>query len=147
MHQYLMKNNRPKLDIINMLLEDCIMAYPVSSFIISVYQQYQKRGWLTKKQLQGLYDKSSKINGVLPGRLAALESIIKSMPNRDRSDLPENAPMFERDKSVGELLAEILEKYPHHKRVLFIKARYENDEAITPTEIAELNKFKKLLLK
>lgn len=142
-----MKNNRPKLDIINMLLEDCIMAYPVSSFIISIYQQYQRRGWLTKKQLEGLYDKSAKINGVLPGRLAALESIIKSMPNRDRSELPENTPMYERDESVGQILDEILVKYPQHKRVLFLKARYENDQVITPTEIAELNKFKKLLLK
>ncbi|MEO6948313.1 MAG: hypothetical protein ABI123_01680 [Ginsengibacter sp.] len=142
-----MYKNKPKLDIINMLLEDCIMAYPVSSFIISIYQQYQKRGWLTKKQLEGLYDKSAKINGVLPGRLAALESIIKSMPNRDRSDLPENTPMFQRDESVGQIIDEILVKYPQHKRVLFLKARYENDQIIIPSEIAELNKFKKLLLK
>jgi hypothetical protein len=147
MHPGLMYKNKPKLDIINMLLEDCIMAYPVSSFIISIYQQYQKRGWLTKKQLEGLYDKSAKINGVLPGRLAALESIIKSMPNRDRSDLPENTPMFQRDESVGQIIDEILVKYPQHKRVLFLKARYENDQIIIPSEIAELNKFKKLLLK
>lgn len=142
-----MYQNKPKLDIINMLLEDCIMAYPVSSFIISIYQQYQKRGWLSKKQLQGLYDKSSKINGVLPGRLAALESIIKGMPTRENSELPENAALFEKDETAGKLIDDILAKYPQHKRVLFLEARYNNNEVITPAEMAELVKFKKLLIK
>ena len=139
--------SKPKLDIINMLLEDCIMAYPINSFIISIYQQYQQRGWLSKKQLQGLYDKSAKINGVLPGRLAALESIIKKMPTRDRSELPENTPMFEKDENVGNLINVILDKYPMHKRVLYLKARYDNDEVISSAEISELEKFKKLLIK
>ena len=139
------KNN--KLDIINMLLEDCIMAYPVSTFVISIYQQYQRRGWLGKKQLQGLYDKASKINGIPPGKLAALESIIKRMPTKDHSELPENTPMFTKDEEAGLLMDEILAKYPQHKRVLFLKARYDNNEVITAVEIAELHKFKKLLFK
>lgn len=141
------KNDKDKIDIINMLLEDCIMAYPISTFIISIYQQYQRRGWLSKKQLQGLYDKASKINGLPPGRLAALEAIIKRMPTRDNSELPENTPMFEKDTEAGELMDRILEKYPQHKRVLFLKARYDNNEVITPTEIAELNRFIKVLFK
>ena len=141
------KNEKEKLDIINMLLEDCIMAYPISTFVISIYQQYQRRGWLGKKQLQGLYDKASKINGIPPGKLAALESIIKRMPTRDNSELPEITPMFTKDAEAGALMDEILAKYPQHKRVLFLKARYDNNEVISPTEIAELNKFKKLLLK
>jgi hypothetical protein len=140
-----MQQNKPKLDIINMLLEDCIMAFPVSSFVISVYQQYQRRGWLSKKQLQGLYDKSSKINGVLPGRLAALESIIKKMPTRERSELPEATPMFEKDELAGKLIAEILSKYPQHKRVLFLKAKYDNNEILTPADVTELKKFKQVL--
>ena len=138
---------KPKLDIINMLLEDCIMAFPVSSFVISIYQQYQRRGWLSKKQLQGLYDKASKINGIPPGKLAALESIIKRMPTKDHSELPENTPMFTKDEEAGLLMDEILAKYPQHKRVLFLKARYDNNEVITAVEIAELHKFKKLLFK
>ena len=140
-----MQQNKPKLDIINMLLEDCIMAFPVSSFVISIYQQYQRRGWLSKKQLQGLYDKASKINGVLPGRLAALESIIKKMPTREKSALPENTPMFEKDRAAGKLIDEILTKYPQHKRVLFLKAKYDNNEVLSPTDIAELKKFRQLL--
>jgi hypothetical protein len=140
-----MQANKPKLDIINMLLEDCIMAFPVSSFVISIYQQYQKRGWLSKKQLQGLYDKSSKINGVLPGRLAALESIIKKMPTREKSELPENKPLFEKNKETGKLINEILIKYPLHKRVLFLKAKYANNEVLSSNDISELKKFHQLL--
>ena len=140
-----MQQNKPKLDIINMLLEDCIMAFPVSSFVISIYQQYQRRGWLSKKQLQGLYDKASKINGVLPGRVAALESIIKKMPTREKSELPENAPLFEKDAEAGKLIAEILEKYPQHKRVLFLKAKYDNNEVLSPSDVSELKKFRQHL--
>lgn len=140
-----MQANKPKPDIINMLLEDCIMAFPVSSFVISIYQQYQRRGWLSKKQLQGLYDKSRKINGVPPGRLAALESIIKKMPTREKSALPEAAPMFEKDEEAGKLIEEILSKYPQHKRVLFLKAKYDNNEVLSPVDVAELKKFKRIL--
>jgi hypothetical protein len=136
-----MQQNKPKLDIINMLLEDCIMAFPISSFVISIYQQYQRRGWLSKKQLQGLYDKASKINGVLPGRLAALESIIKKMPTRERSELPENAPMFVKDEEAGKLIEEILRKYPQHKRVLFLKAKYDNNDVLSSSDVSELKKF------
>jgi len=39
-----------EIDIINDLLEECIMAYPISSFIISLYKQYRERGSLSKKQ-------------------------------------------------------------------------------------------------
>lgn len=140
-----MQQNKPKLDIINMLLEDCIMAFPVSTFVISIYQQYQRRGWLSKKQLQGLYDKASKINGVLPGRLAALESIIKKMPTRQKSELPENKPMFEKDEASGKLIEQILSKYPQHKRVLFLQAKYNNNEALSASDITELKKFSKML--
>lgn len=140
-----MQQNKPKLDIINMLLEDCIIAFPVSSFVISIYQQYQRRGWLSKKQLQGLYDKASKISGVLPGRLAALESIIKKMPTRERSELPENKPMFVKNEEAGKLIDEILEKYPQHKRVLFLKAKYDSNETLSDADVTELKKFKRLL--
>jgi hypothetical protein len=136
---------KPKLDIINILLEDCIMAFPVSSFVISIYQQYQRRGWLSKKQLQGLYDKASKITGVAPGKLAALESIIKKMPTREKSALPEPKPMFEKDKAAVKLIKEILEKYPAHKRVLYLIAKYDNNEVLTPTDLSELKKFKQVL--
>src|SRR6478752_4536365 len=103
------------VDIINEVLEACIMAYPVSSFVISIYQQYQKRGSLSKKQLQGLHGKTSEIKEFSTGKLATLEALIKKMPNRFKSELPETKPLYEKDKSTGDLIDAILAKYPLHK--------------------------------
>ena len=140
-----MKQEVKKIDVINRLLEDCILAYPVSSFIIGIYQQYQKRGWLTKRQLQGLYEKASQIEGMAPEKPAALEAIIRKMPNRHRSELPEIKPLYEKDESVGETIDAILAKYPQHKRVLFFQSNYLNNEQLAPAEITELNRFKNIL--
>ena len=133
------------IDIVNEVLEACIMAFPVSSFIISIYQQYQKRGSLSKKQLQGLYGKASKIEQLAPGKLATIEAIIKRMPTRFKSELPEIKPLFEKDEATGLLISEILAKYPQHKRVLFLKAKYDNNEVFTVSDLADLKRFKSLL--
>lgn len=133
------------IDIINIILEECILAFPVSSFIISLYKQYQQRGWLSKKQLQGLHDKASKIKDLAPGKLATLEAIIKKIPTRYKSDLPENKPMFEKDENTGRIIESILKKYPQHKRVLFLKSKYDNNDLLSVTETDELKKFEKLL--
>ena len=53
--------------------------------------------------------------------------------------------MFEKDKTAGELIDAILAKYPQHKRVIFLKSKYENNETITPQEMDELKKFKQVL--
>ena len=139
------KDKRHDVDIVNTVLEDCILAYPVSSFIISLYQQYQKRGFLTKKQLQGLHDKASKIKDLAPGKLATLEALINKMPTRYKSELPKSSPLFQRDESTADLINRILQKYPQHKRVLFLKAKYENNEAISTAELADLQRISSLL--
>jgi hypothetical protein len=140
-----MKTKKPGIDIINDVLEDCIMAYPVSSFIISLYKQYQQRGSLSKKQLQGLYSKASKINDFSLSKLGTLEAIIKRMPTRYKSELPPPQPLFEKDKAAGLLIEGILEKYPMHKRVLFLKLKYDNNELLSSLEISELKRFSQLL--
>ncbi len=140
-----MKSKKPAIDIINDLLEDCILAYPISSFIISLYKQYQQRGSLSKKQLQGLYSKASKIEDISLSKLGTLEAIIKRMPTRYKSELPPPQPLFEKDKTAGILIEAILEKYPQHKRVLFLKSKYENNELISPAEISELKRFKQFI--
>ena len=140
-----MSKKKEVLDIINIILEDCIMAYPLSSFIISLYKQYGQRGSLSKKQLQGLYAKASEIKDMPPGKLAALESIIKKMPTRYKSELPEPKPLFEKDELAGQLLNDILAKYPEHKRALFIKSRYDNNEVLTAAEISDLKRFHKVI--
>jgi hypothetical protein len=133
------------VDIINEVLEACIMAYPVSSFVISIYQQYQKRRSLSKKQLQGLLGKASQIESFPQAKLATLEAVIKKMPNRFKSELPEAKPLYEKDKTAGELIDVILAKYPQHKRVLFLRSKYETNQPLSAVEVDELKKFKQLL--
>jgi hypothetical protein len=134
------------IDIVNEVLEACILAYPVSSFIISLYKQYISRGWLTKKQLEGLYNKAQKINELPPGKLAALEAIINKMPTRYKSEVPtETKPLYEKDETTGNLIQAILEKYPQHKRVLFLQSKYQNNEPLTSSELTDLKNFSRLL--
>jgi hypothetical protein len=140
-----MQVKKDKIDIINIILEDCILAFPVSSFVISLYKQYTLRGWLSKKQLQGLHSKASKINNIAPGKLGTLEAIIKKMPTRYKSELPPLKPLFEKDTSTGKLINLILEKYPQHKRVLFLKTKYDNNELLSTADVSELKKFNQIL--
>lgn len=136
---------KKEVDIVNDVLEECILAYPVSSFIISLYKQYMQRGSLSKKQLQGLLSKATNIENMQQNKLATLEAIIKKMPTRNKSELPENKPMFVKDESIGTIIAAILIKYPKHKRVLFLQSKYENNDLLSSAEIDELKKFEKLL--
>jgi hypothetical protein len=142
-----MDRKPPAIDSINVLLEECIMAYPVSSFVISLYKQYGIRGSLSKKQLQGLYDKASKIEGLAPGKLAAVEVIIKRMPTRNKIPLPPPRPLYEKDNATGEMINRLLAAYPAHKRVLFLKAKFDNHEPLTPMETDDLKRMVKLLAK
>lgn len=140
-------NDKKRIDIINEILEDCILAYPVSSFIISLYKQYQQRGSLSKKQLQGLHGKASKIEGLADGKLGTLEAIIKKMPTRYKSEAPPPKPLYEKEESNLKIMEQILQLYPQHKGVLFLKAKYDNNEPFTPSEMNDLNRFGQLLKK
>lgn len=141
-----MDQKKPGVDVINEVLEACILAYPISSFIISLYKQYISRGWLTKKQLQGLYGKAQKIAELAPGKLAALEAIINKMPTRYKSEAPTTSkPLYEKDESTGQLIEAILQKYPQHKRVLFLQSKYRNNEPLSNTELLDLKNFSRLL--
>lgn len=142
-----MIRKKDAIDSINVLLEECIMAYPVSAFVISLYKQYQQRGSLSKKQLEGLYSKASKIKDLAPGKLAAVEVIIKKMPTRDKTPISEPKPMYEKDESVINSINHILAKYPEHKRVLFLKSKYENNEILSATDLTDLNRMEKLINK
>lgn len=141
-----MVQKRQAVDIINIVLEDCILAYPVSSFIISLYKQYQERGSLSKKQLQGLHSKASKIKNISPGKLGTLEAIIKKMPTRTKSPLPANTPLYEKDETNGQLINDILAKFPQHKRVLFLQSKYQNNELLSTAEISEIKRLYQVLM-
>ncbi len=140
-----MDKKKPEIDIVNEVLEECILAYPVSSFIISLYKQYLQRGSLSKKQLQGLYGKAQTAGTIPPGKMATLEALIKKMPTRFKSEAPALAPLYEKDEGNGQLIAAILARYPEHKRVLFLKSKYENNEVLSPQDVSDLKRFQQLL--
>ena len=139
-----MKKEIKKIDIVNEILEDCILAYPLSSFIISLYKQYGIRGSLSKKQLQGLYGKASQVKAISAGKLGTLEAIIKKMPTRFKSEAPLPKPLYEKDQETGILIDSILQQFPQHKRVLFLKAKYINNELLTTQELEDLKRFKEV---
>ena len=140
-----MQRLKPDVDIVLDILKAVLEAQPQSSFTQSLLHQYQERGGLSKKQLQGLYSKAQKISSLSPNKLATLEAIILKRPTRERSTLPSTKPLYQKDEKTGTLIDSILAKYPQHKRVLFLRSKYENNEILAAIEIAELEKFSKLL--
>ena len=140
-----MYRKKPDVDIIKDVLKASREAYPNSSFVQSLSLQYEERGGLSKKQLEGLYQVAQKVNTIPVGKLSTLEAIILKKPNRYKSDKPAPTPLYKKDEELGKKITAILEKYPQHKRVLFLKAKYENNEIFSSTEIADLEKFYKLL--
>ncbi|MES2430139.1 MAG: hypothetical protein V4556_04325 [Bacteroidota bacterium] len=138
----------PDVDIIMDILKATLEANPTSTFVSSLLYQYQERGGLSKKQLEGLQHKALKVSTIPPGKMATLEAIILKKPTKERAPAANfTAPIFTRDTALEKLLTDILEKYPQHKRVLFLKTKFDNNEAITATEKAEVEKFHKLLIK
>ena len=138
---------KKEIDVIDKILDACYkdMQYPL--FIMSLMHQYEERGSLSKKQLQGLYYKAVKVKDMPANWLATLEAVIAKMPNRYKSEaVASPAPIYTKDEHAGTIIKEILVKYPQHKRVLFLQSKYDNNEVLNAIEIAELEKFKKLLL-
>ena len=136
-----MQRKNPDVDIIKDILEAALVAYPSSAFIQSLLNQYIERGGLSKKQLQGLLSKVSKLDSIPVNKIATLEAEILKRPNRYKSELPPPTPLYTKDKQTGDLIDAILKKYPQHKRVLFFKSKYDNNEVLNATEISELKKF------
>jgi hypothetical protein len=140
-----MNRIRPDVDIIKDLLEAVLEAQPESSFTRSLLNQYLERGGLSKKQLEGLYNKAAKIKTIPVNKLATLEAVILKKPTRYKSTLPPPEPLYKKDEAAGQMLHAILTKYPQHKRAIFLKSKYDNNEVLSATEIAELQKFYKLV--
>jgi len=141
-----MQRIRPDVDIVKDILEAILAAQPDSTFIQSLLYQYQERGGLSKKQLQGLYSKAEKITSIPAGKLATLEAIILKKPTRYKSPLPESGPLYTKNEKTGEMIEAILAKFPGHKRVIYFRTKYENNEPLSATELAELERFSKLLI-
>ncbi|MBL7701032.1 MAG: hypothetical protein JNM14_02180 [Ferruginibacter sp.] len=135
------------MDVLLDILNEMLKTHPASNFVNSLHQQYCNRGGLSKKQLEGLHSKASKTSNISQSKLATLEAIIKKKPTRERAAATITTPLPLKDESVGKKINAILEKYPQHKRLLFLKSKFDNNEHISAMEIAEIEKFGKLLLK
>lgn len=142
-----MYRKKPDVDIVKDILESVSEARPASEFICSLMHQYEERGGLSKKQLEGLYKKAQRVSSIPAARLATLEAMIRQRPNRYKSPLPENKPLYEKNEKAGEMIASVLEKFPAHKRVLFFKAKFDNNEPLQPAELTELEKFYRMFQK
>ena len=144
-------SNNPRgsdYDFLNGVFEWVFYNLPAradNTFTRNMYEFYKTRGGLSKKQLEGLYQIAQKVNTIPVGKLSTLEAIILKKPNRYKSEKPAVTPLYKKDEELGKKIDTILEKYPQHKRVLFLKAKYENNEIFSSSEIADLEKFYKLL--
>lgn len=142
---FIMQRLKPDVDIVLDILKAVLEVQPLSSFTQSLLNQYQERGGLSKKQLQGLHSKALKVKAIPVNKLATLEAIILRKHTKHKSELPAPAPLYQKDEGTGTMINTILNKYPHHKRVLFFKSKYDNNEVLTVAELAELQRFSKML--
>ena len=140
------KNQEPSIDVILKLLELAHEKRPEAAFISSLLMQYRERGGLSKKQMEGLHSKTSKIEGIPPQYLATLQAIIlkKYSNHKSVATAPATPPKDDEDEPM---VKSILAAFPEHKRVLFFQAKLHNRLPLTPPEKDELKKFYKLLIK
>lgn len=141
-----MIRKNPNVDVIYDVLQLTLAAYPTSDFIKRLLFQYQERGGLSKKQLQDLHAKALKVNTIGAGKLATIEAIILKKPTRYKSPPAATEIVQIKNTGTGQHITEILEKYPMHKMVLFLKTKYDNNEKLTNTETSEVERFYKLLV-
>ncbi len=139
---------KPKagIDVIAKVLDALYQHNPDALFVMSLMHQYEERGSLSKKQLQGLLSKAQKVPDIPVSWLGTLEAIILKMPTRYKSvETITPSPIYQKDESTGQLMQAILAKYPQHKRVLFLQTKFNHNEPLSAEETAEVKKFYKLL--
>ncbi len=142
-----MQRKKADVDVVRDVLQQMVLARPDSTFIKSLAFQYEERGGLSKKQLEGLLQKATKVTEIPEHKLATLEAIILKKPTRERAAASAPTAFFVKDEAIGAIIDSILEKYPQHKQVLFLKAKYENNEILSPAEITDLKRLEKVLKK
>jgi hypothetical protein len=146
-----MLSKNKKIDVIDKLLSLCYAHNKDALFIMSLMHQYEERGSLSKKQLQGLLLKAQKIKEIPAHQIAAVEAIVLKMPTRDKTPVQKTTPAInEAQAQIAAALAQteqILEVYPSHKQVLLLKSKLMSHQSLTPQEQAELTKFVKILIK
>lgn len=142
-----MIKKKPGIDIIDKILDACYKHNPDALFIMSLMHQYEERGGLSKKQLEGLFLKAQKVTDMPQSWLATLEAEILKRPSRDKTLATNIKPLYVKDEITERLMNEILAKYPQHKRVVFLLSKFSNNELLSIDEKKEIEKFHKLLIK
>lgn len=134
------------IDIIDKILEACYKQNPDALFVMSLMHQYEERGSLSKKQLEGLYQKASRVKDLPQNLLATLEAQILKMPTRSKSNITENKSTIIKDEETEKMINEIMEKFPAHKRVLFLQSKFKKSQSLLPDETKEVKRFYTLLI-
>lgn len=146
-----MLSKNKKIDVIDKLLSLCYAHNKDALFIMSLMHQYEERGSLSKKQLEGLLLKAQKIKEIPAHQIAAVEAIVLKMPTRDKTPVQKITPAInEAQAQISTALAQadqILALYPAHKQVLLLKSKLISHQPLTPQEQADLTKFVKILVK
>lgn len=143
------KNTGPAFDVVLKVLELAHEKRPEAKFISSLLMQYRERGGLSKKQLEGLHSKASRIEEMPAQYLATLQAIILKKHTKEKSRVSSvsNKPAEQENEQNISMIHSILELFPSHKMVLLYKAKMESRQALSSAEKEQLKKFHKLLIK
>lgn len=147
-----MLSKNKKIDVIEKLLSLCYTHNKDALFIMSLMHQYEERGSLSKKQLEGLLLKAKKIKEIPAHQIAAVEAIVLKMPTRDKTPVKKTTTPTT-NEAQAQIIAslaqtdQILALYPAHKQVLLLKSKLSTHQPLTPQEQADLTKFVKILVK
>jgi hypothetical protein len=137
----------PNLDVVQQVIHAVLAAKPDDAFCKSIATQYIERGGLSKKQLEGLHGKATRIKTIPVGKLATLEAIIKKKHITHKSTATLTATEHVIDTEAENMIHEILAKYPQHKRVLVFKGTFDKEKMLAKNDKLELEKFYKILIK
>ncbi len=142
-----MNGKKPDVDVLNDVLLLAIAHYRDNQFLKSLLHQYVELGGLSRKQMEGLYAKAQKVKEIPASKLATLEAEIKKKPVRFRSEKPESTPLYNKDEKAERMINSLLEKFPQHKMILFLREKTLLNQPISSQEMTELERLHKLLIK
>lgn len=140
-------NMKQRIDVIDKVLNACYQHNPDALFIMSLMHQYEERGSLSRKQLEGLFLKAQKVKDMPPNWLATLEATILKMPVREKAAATPSSIKQAKPSKEATLIDQLLAKYPQHKAVLLLQQKLQTYQSLTPPEQTELERFARLLLK
>lgn len=138
-------NNEPALDIVLKVLEAAHAARPNAVFISSLLQQYRLRGGLSKKQMEGLYAKASKIESIPASQLATLQAIILKKTTRHKSEVTTGSiptPNINLE-NLKRMLDLILKKFPGHKQALLLHQKINAGYTLNISETEDIKRWYK----